>query len=85
MPRPSNWSILGAHTLTLSKNIHKVTKRDYVWFEFLWIRLYNKNLFKRFYDQLIIMNYYGKDINLQSDDKDTSAGNIDLLPCSDIY
>ena len=25
-------------TLILSKNIHKVTKTDYVWFEFLWIR-----------------------------------------------
>ena len=23
-----------------SKNIHKVTKTDYVWFEFLWIRHY---------------------------------------------
>ena len=22
----------------LSKNIHKVTKTDYVWFDFLWIR-----------------------------------------------
>ena len=32
-------SILGAHTIVLSKNIHKVTNTDYVRFEFLWIRL----------------------------------------------
>ena len=32
--------MLGAHTIIPSKNIHKVTKRDYVWFEFLWIRRY---------------------------------------------
>ena len=40
MPRPLKWSILGAHTIILSKNIHKGTKKDYVWFEFLWIRRY---------------------------------------------
>ena len=40
MPRPLKWSILGAHTIILSKKIHKVTKTDYVWFEFLWIRRY---------------------------------------------
>ena len=40
MPRPLKWSILGAHTIILSKNIHKVTKTDYVWFKFLWIRRY---------------------------------------------
>ena len=40
MPRPLKWSILGAHTIILSKNNHKVTKTDYVWFEFLWIRRY---------------------------------------------
>ena len=34
MPRPLKWSILGAHTIILSKNIHKVTKTDHVWFEF---------------------------------------------------
>ena len=27
-----SWSILGAHTIISSKNIHKVTKTDYVWF-----------------------------------------------------
>ena len=32
--------ILGARTIALSKNIHKVTKTDYVLFEFLWIRRY---------------------------------------------
>ena len=42
MPRPLKWSILGAHSIILSKNIHKVTKTDYVWFEFLWIRSYIK-------------------------------------------
>ena len=34
---PGKWSILGAHsahTMTLSKNTHKVTKTDYVWFKF---------------------------------------------------
>ena len=30
----------GAHTIILSKNIHKVLKTDYEWFEFLWIRRY---------------------------------------------
>ena len=40
MPRPLKWSKLGAHTMILSKNIHKVKKTDYVWFEFLWIRRY---------------------------------------------
>ena len=25
----------GAHTVILAKNIHTVTKTDYVWFEFL--------------------------------------------------
>ena len=34
------WSIPGAHIIKLSKNIHKVTKTDYMWFDFLWIRLY---------------------------------------------
>ena len=29
---------IGAHTMTISKNTHKVTKTDYVWFEFLRIR-----------------------------------------------
>ena len=28
------------HTIILSKNIHIVTKTDYVWFEILWIRHY---------------------------------------------
>ena len=32
--------ILGARAIILSKNIQKLTKTDYVWFEFLWIRLY---------------------------------------------
>ena len=40
MPRPLKWSILGAHTILLSKNIHKVKRTDYVWFEFLWFRRY---------------------------------------------
>ena len=40
MSRPLKWSILGTHTIILSKNIHKVTKTDYVWFKFLWIRRY---------------------------------------------
>ena len=30
----------GAHKIILSKNIHKITKTDYVWFEFLCIRRY---------------------------------------------
>ena len=30
MPRPLKWSMLGAHTIILSENIHKVTKTDYV-------------------------------------------------------
>ena len=45
MPRPLKWSILGAHTKILSKNIHKVTKTDYLWFEFLWIRRYYDHKF----------------------------------------
>ena len=40
MPRPLKWSILGAHTIILSKNIHKVTKKDYVWLKFLQTRRY---------------------------------------------
>ena len=42
MPRPLKWSIPGTHTIIiiLSKNIHKVTKTNYVWFEFWWIRRY---------------------------------------------
>ena len=32
--------LLGALTKILSKNIHKVTKTDYVRFKFLWIRHY---------------------------------------------
>ena len=32
------WSIQGAHTIISSKNIHKVAKTDYMWFEFSWIR-----------------------------------------------
>ena len=40
MPRPLKWSLLGAHTMILSKIIHKVTKTDYVWLIFLWIRRY---------------------------------------------
>ena len=40
MPRPLKWNLLGAHTIILSKNIHKVTKTNYVWFKFLWIRRY---------------------------------------------
>ena len=40
MPSPLKWSILGAHTIILSKNINTVTKTDCVWFEFLWIRRY---------------------------------------------
>ena len=40
MPRPLKWSIQGAHTIISSKNIHKVTNTDYLWFEFLWIRRY---------------------------------------------
>ena len=39
-PRPLKWCRPGAHTIILSKNIHKITKTDYVWFEFLWIRRY---------------------------------------------
>ena len=34
MPRPLQWSTLGAHTIILPKNIHEVTKTDYVWFKF---------------------------------------------------
>ena len=39
-PQKTEAAALGAHTIILSKNIHKlkVTKTDYVWFEFLWIR-----------------------------------------------
>ena len=33
--------ISSAHLIILSKNIHNVTKIDYGWFEFLWIRRYN--------------------------------------------
>ena len=40
MPKPLNRSVLGAHTIILSKNIHKITKTYDVWFEFLWIRRY---------------------------------------------
>ena len=29
------FSILGAHTIIVSKDIHKVTKTDNVWFKFL--------------------------------------------------
>ena len=49
MPRPLKWSMLGAHTIILSNNIHKVTKTDYVWFEFLWIRRYYGSLSKLFF------------------------------------
>ena len=30
------------YTVILSKNIHKITKTDYVWFLFLWIRRYSQ-------------------------------------------
>ena len=40
MPIPLKWRLLGAHTIILSKNIHKVTRTCYVWFEFLWSRRY---------------------------------------------
>ena len=42
MPRPLKWNILGAHTISLSKNIHRVTKTDYEWFKFLWIWRYHR-------------------------------------------
>ena len=35
--------------MILSKNIHKVTKTDYVWFEFLWIRRYMKHFASEFH------------------------------------
>ena len=39
------WSVTGAHTIMLSKNIniHKVTKRVNVWFEFLWTLCYSSD------------------------------------------
>ena len=46
MSRSLKWSILGAHTIILAKNIHKVTKTVYVWFEFLWIRCYHTFLYR---------------------------------------
>ena len=39
MPRPLKWSIQGAHTIISSKNIHKVTKTDY-----LWLYLYESDI-----------------------------------------
>ena len=40
MPRLLKLSIIGANTIILSRNIHKVTKTDCVQFNFLWIRRY---------------------------------------------
>ena len=45
MPRPSKWSIPGAHVIVFFKNTYKVTKINYVWFEFLWIRRYKYQAF----------------------------------------
>ena len=85
MPRPLKGSILGAHTIILSKNIHKVTKTDYVWFEFLWIRRYMliptlhcTNVFK-----LISIISYLKELNCTTGDwlydkfEDVSNNSVD--------
>jgi hypothetical protein len=57
MPRSLKWSILGAHIIILSKNIHKVTKTDYVWFEFLWIRRYYFSIFSPRKNEIRKSNY----------------------------
>ena len=55
MPRPLKWCILG--TIILSKNIHKVTKTDYVWFEFSWIRRYYFSIFSLRKNEIRKSNY----------------------------
>ena len=56
MPRPWKWSILSALTILLSKNIHKGTKTDHVWFDFLWIRRYHRTLRFCFWNLLNLLN-----------------------------
>ena len=40
MDRALKRSVLGVNAIILSKNIHKVTQKDYVWFGFLSLRHY---------------------------------------------